>query len=54
MDSNAKQERSQIMQAVDTCTHPDKMTPGEAIEFLDELGADIEGRIEALKEENDL
>lgn len=33
---------------------PDKMSPAEAIEFLEMLIGNLEGAIEALKEENDL
>lgn len=33
---------------------PEKMTPKEAIDFLDQLGSNLDGAIEALKEENDL
>jgi hypothetical protein len=44
--------RNQIMDMVDT--HTQGMAPEQAIEFLDELGADIDGRIEALRDENEL
>ena len=46
--------RHYIMESVDEATAPGKMTPQEAIEFLQELSADVDGRIEALKDENDL
>jgi hypothetical protein len=48
------QKRIQILETIDEATSLDKMTAGDAIEFLTELNADIEGRIEALYEENDL
>jgi hypothetical protein len=50
VDSQKKRDR--IMDLVDHETG--EMTPQEAIEFLEELSADIDGRIEALKEENDM
>jgi ABC-type Na+ transport system ATPase subunit NatA len=48
------QKRIQILDTIDDATSLDKMTAREAIEFLGELNADIEGRIEALYEENEL
>lgn len=48
------QRRIQILDTIDEATSLDRMTVHEAIEFLAELNTDIEGRIEALYEENDL
>lgn len=43
--------RQEIMDTIDEATGPEAMTKAEALEFLEELATDIEGRIEALKEE---
>jgi hypothetical protein len=53
-ENDTEKMREYIMDMVDQDTAPNKMTPREAIEFLGALGADIDGRIESLKEENDL
>lgn len=46
-------EREAILEQIDRATAPGKMTWTEAKEFLEELATDIDGRIEALKEENE-
>lgn len=46
--------RQQVMDLIDEQTLPGKMNPEEAIAHLEELSADIDGRIMALKEENEL
>jgi hypothetical protein len=43
----------QILDDIDEATVPDKMSWREAIEFLEELSADLDGRIETLREENE-
>lgn len=48
------EKRSAILKQIDRATAPEAMTPQEAVEFLEELSADLDGRIDALKEENDL
>lgn len=46
--------RQQVMEVVDEQTRPEKMSPEEALEHLEELSADIDGRTMALKEANGL
>lgn len=46
--------RQRILDLVDEDTKPEKMSPREAIEHLEELSSDIDARIDALKAENDL
>lgn len=42
-----------ILDLIDSATHPDNMGYTEAVSFLEELSADIDGRIDALNEENE-
>jgi malate synthase len=44
--------RELILRLIDETTEPDKMDPSQAVAFLQELHADIEGRIEGLRDEN--
>jgi len=46
--------RKRITDLIDDDTHPEQMEPQEAIAYLEELTADLNDRIEALKKENDL
>ena len=43
--------KDEILDMLDHATHPKRMGKQEALELLGELKADLEGRIEALKEE---
>lgn len=45
-------KREQILNEIDRATAPDVMGWREALQFLEELSADLDGRIEALREEN--
>ncbi len=47
-------QKELILHLIDSATHPDRMTPAEALEFLMDLRAEIADRSEALQEENDL
>lgn len=51
MASEHDAERERIMGEVDTAIAPGKMTKQEAVEWLEELTSDIDGRIMALQEE---
>jgi hypothetical protein len=59
-DTKAKESRRKQMNAsrelilrlIDETTEPNKMDPKEAMDFLASLHADIEGRIDGLKDEN--
>lgn len=42
-----------ILDNIDNVTHPDKMSKNEALKFLKDLHACIEGRCEALEAEID-
>lgn len=42
-----------LISAIDLATAPNKMTQAEALEILEELAADLAGRIEALSVEMD-
>jgi len=44
--------RQLILDMIDETTEPKRMTPAEAMEFLQELHTDITGRIDALENEN--
>jgi hypothetical protein len=46
-------QREAILEQIDQATEPGKMRWRAAKEFLEELVTDIDGRIEALKEENE-
>lgn len=46
-------DREQILDEIDRATAPDVMDWREALEFLEELSTDLDGRIEALREENE-
>lgn len=50
----SQNKREMILQNIDDATHPDKMSSTDAIDFLEELSADLDGRIDALRDENDL
>ncbi len=54
LSSYANQIRSEIVERIDEATAPERFTPESALEFLGELTADLEGRMQALREENDL
>jgi hypothetical protein len=41
----------EIMDLIDNQTHPDQMTKPEALEYLQDIAAQLVGRIEALQEE---
>lgn len=43
--------RAEILSTMDRLTAPDEMSKSEALECLEELFADLEGRCEALKHE---
>lgn len=47
-------DKDQILEEIDQATRPDRMDAEDAIIFLEELASDLYGRIEALREENDL
>jgi hypothetical protein len=51
--ANNDSKRFGILDDIDDLTTQDKMDYQEAIEFLEELSADIDGRIETLREENE-
>lgn len=53
MARDSDEKRSEILEEIDSATAPGKMTWQEAKGFLEELVTDLEGRIEALKEENE-
>lgn len=40
-----------IMDLIDNQTHPDKLTKQEALDYLQEISAQLVGRIEALQHE---
>lgn len=43
--------RNEILKTIDTITAPGKMSQQEALDWLEKLVADIEGSIDALREE---
>lgn len=43
--------KEDILHAIDKATEPKKMTKKEALDWLEELGADLDGRCDALKDE---
>lgn len=51
MSRAAKDARETILRKVDELTEPSRMSKAEAKDLLEELCADLEGRIECLKEE---
>ncbi len=53
MAKNNDSKRYAILDEIDEATNQHVMDYEEAIEFLEELSADIDGRIEALREENE-
>lgn len=40
-----------ISKAIDDASGPDKMSKKEALEFLEEIASDLEGKIDALRGE---
>jgi hypothetical protein len=43
--------KEDILRRIDLATEPGKMSQQVALDWLEELGADLEARIEALREE---
>jgi polyhydroxyalkanoate synthesis regulator phasin len=50
----AQKALGQIDDLIDEAYSPDKMSPEEAVEFLEEIAGNIKTKVETLKEENDL
>lgn len=46
-----KSELEKLYTAIDAATAPDKMSQQEALNFLEELAAELEGRMDALRGE---
>lgn len=49
--SKIQQVRREVINLMDRLTEPREMSKAEALETLEELWADVESRVEALKEE---
>lgn len=43
--------KERILQEIDSATEPDKMGPGEALEYLEGLVSDLESRMEGIKDD---
>lgn len=52
MDAKLRQKKDSILAQILSAT--EKATPEEAMEFYEEISADCDSHVEALKEENDL
>jgi hypothetical protein len=54
LSSDAQQYLRKVDDVIDEATAPHNMKPEEAIEFLEEISTNIDGKIEAVREENSL
>lgn len=49
--SKAEKIVESLMEKIDSATEPSKMSKGAALDVLEEIRSQLDGRIEALKEE---
>ena len=54
LSKEANAAKQQVWDIIERVSAPEKMSPAKAIEFLEEIGADIDAQVDALRDENDL